>query len=218
MLCTRCLALRLCGHVAFYTPVAQPQKAYKNSSFLGSSDAQSIRILCELLETKQRLASAKVHHTILVRWPVALWRVDHRHPTRIFFTQFFGSARSRTPKQHASEVENAKDILAANPEDPAASAKLAQLEKCAWLSDFYNKTAELSERLTEWSMSRPLPDGVQRYTVCTGGGPGMMKAANLGASRVPGALSMGMGISLPFETSMNAYVTRGLVSNIRCIA
>lgn len=67
-------------------------------------------------------------------------------------------------------------------------------------------------------MSRPLPDGVQRYTVCTGGGPGMMKAANLGASRVPGALSMGMGISLPFETSMNAYVTRGLVSNIRCIA
>jgi hypothetical protein len=39
----------------------------------------------------------------------------------------------------------------------------------------------------------------------------MMKAANLGASRVPGALTMGMGISLPFETSMNAYVTKGLV-------
>mgnify|MGYP005992274879 CR=1 FL=1 len=103
MLCTRCLALRLCGHVAFYTPVAQPQKAYKNSSFLGSSDAQSIRILCELLETKQRLASAKVHHTILVRWPVALWRVDHRHPTRIFSPSF--SARLDLAHQSSTPLK-----------------------------------------------------------------------------------------------------------------
>ncbi len=192
------------------SPLAQPQKAYKNTEFLGSSDAQSIRILCELLETKQRLQGAKVHHTILV----CLTRSRHWRVGSIALlppVQFFGSARSRTPEQHAKELTNAKELCAADPSDEAAAAKLAQLEKCAWLSDFYQKTADLAQRLTEWSMSRPLPGGVQRYTICTGGGPGMMKAANLGASRVPGALSMGMGISLPFETSMNAYVTRGLV-------
>lgn len=52
--------------------------------------------------------------------------------------------------------------------------------------------------------------------VCTGGGPGFMEAANRGASEVPGGRSIGMGISLPFETGLNPYVTPDLAFEYHC--
>jgi len=74
------------------------------------------------------------------------------------------------------------------------------------LSRFYEDARELARRLTEWSMSHRRG----RYLVATGGGPGIMEAANRGAADIEDGRSVGLGISLPFEEKLNPYVTEEL--------
>ncbi|MBP7149431.1 MAG: LOG family protein [Acidobacteria bacterium] len=75
------------------------------------------------------------------------------------------------------------------------------------LARYYQEAEELAYRMTLWSKS--LSSGKHRFIVCSGGGPGMMEAANRGASRARG-LSVGLGISLPHEQGINPYVSREL--------
>ncbi|MBI4291900.1 MAG: LOG family protein [Betaproteobacteria bacterium] len=75
------------------------------------------------------------------------------------------------------------------------------------MSRYYEDARELAHRLTEWS--KQLPDEEQRFVVCTGGGPGIMEAANRGASEAKG-LNIGLTISLPIEEFDNRYTTREL--------
>lgn len=129
----------------------------------------------------------------------------------------FGSARSRSPEDHAAAVKKEESVLA--DESASAEAKkkatdgLARLAKTAWMVPVYTQVQELSRRLTEWSMSRtgqgPYGGGAP-YIISTGGGPGLMEAANRGAAEVPGAISAGIAISLPFEHGVNKYVTQEL--------
>ena len=78
-----------------------------------------------------------------------------------------------------------------------------------WLSmsRFYEDSRALAGRLTDWS--KGLEEGQRRFVVCTGGGPGIMEAANRGASEARG-LNVGLNISLPFEQHENPYVTHRL--------
>ena len=80
--------------------------------------------------------------------------------------------------------------------------EIKQLGRKVRLSKYYDDGRELARRLTEWDMSR----GPQRYRISTGGGPGMMAAANRGAFDAGGE-SVGLGISLPFEEDLNQWVT-----------
>jgi len=75
------------------------------------------------------------------------------------------------------------------------------------MSRYYEDARELARRLTEWS--KQLADDERRFVVCTGGGPGIMEAANRGASDAKG-LNVGLTISLPQEEFDNRYVTREL--------
>ena len=74
-------------------------------------------------------------------------------------------------------------------------------------SKYYEAARQLAFRLTEWS--KALPSKARRFVVTTGGGPGIMEAANRGASEAKG-LTAGIGISIPVEQTDNAYITRGL--------
>ena len=72
---------------------------------------------------------------------------------------------------------------------------------------WYEAARQLAFRLTEWS--KALPTEERRFVVCTGGGPGIMEAANRGASEAKGK-SVGLGISIPIEQTDNPYLTREL--------
>jgi predicted Rossmann-fold nucleotide-binding protein len=75
------------------------------------------------------------------------------------------------------------------------------------MARYYEDARTLAHRLSEWSMN--LDRRERRFLVCTGGGPGIMEAANRGASEA-NALNIGLTISMPTEEFDNPYVTRDL--------
>ncbi len=112
---------------------------------------------------------------------------------------FFGSARV-LPQSDAQAVLT------------AAKAKgsvddIANAERDLAMARYYEDARELAKRLTIWS--KELENGRRRFVVCTGGGPGLMEAANRGASEARG-LNIGLNISLPHEQNNNPYISREL--------
>jgi len=112
---------------------------------------------------------------------------------------FFGSARLLASEDAVSALEAAR----AGGEPQA----IEEADRSVAMSRYYEDARTLARRLTEWS--KGLQDPGRRFIVCSGGGPGIMEAANRGASEASG-LSIGLGISLPVEPSGNSYVTREL--------
>jgi uncharacterized protein (TIGR00730 family) len=109
----------------------------------------------------------------------------------------FGSARIVSREVALEELAKAE----------ASGEGIEAARKRLVLSKYYEATRELARRLTEWS--KALEGTERRFVICSGGGPGIMEAANRGASEARGE-NIGLNISLPFEQNENPYITRRL--------
>ena len=160
-------------------------KAYKNPNFLASPHARGLRILSEFLEPLSRFKQEGIKDTIV----------------------FFGSARilSRSSAKKNLELVRKQIIKLKKP----SSILQRKLEKAIidfQMSDYYQDAATLTYKLTRWSKSL---NNSPHFVICSGGGPGIMEAANKGAIKA-GGKSIGLNISLPFEQDSNPYISKNL--------
>jgi uncharacterized protein (TIGR00730 family) len=179
------------------------KKAYHNAEFMDSPDARTIRVLCEFVEPAVRFRNHGIRSTVV----------------------FFGSTRVLPPEDAAQRLRAAEQAAQASrqrrsqrgdargaparPLDAArggadASATLEAARRDEQMSRYYRDAMDLAKRVTEWSAAQRNPH--RKVTVCTGGGPGIMEAANRGAAAA-GGKSIGLNISLPLEQVPNAYQT-----------
>ncbi len=163
---------------------SKPIKAYDNKEFLHSRDARIIRILAEYLYPEQHFKKHKIKKLII----------------------FFGSARSMSLNEWQKKLhllENELTNTVDNDQRIILKEKIRLHKMRKLITNDYEDAVELSRLITQWSLTLPKKD---RFHVCSGGGPGMMEAANKGA-KLAGGLSIGFNISLPFEQDSNLFIT-----------
>ena len=180
-------------------PLERAPLAYENAAFLNSADGRLIRILAEYTEPLARFRRERIQDTIV----------------------FFGSARfhGRDEANHALELLNNTGSVDPAPKDeqPASIPEIAEgtaselgrrrAVAAVEMARYYEDARRLAGMVTTWA--KGIPSNRHRFVVTSGGGPGIMEAANRGAWEA-GGKSMGLNIRLPFEQHPNPYITPAL--------
>jgi hypothetical protein len=158
--------------------------AYQNEPFLSSPDGRILRILSEYSEPLSRFRREQIQDTVV----------------------FFGSARfhSRADAQkNLAELEQSSSRFSDHQHKTHRKRALAAVD----MARYYEDARRLAFLLTQWSIQ--IPARRHRFVVTTGGGPGIMEGANLGAHEA-GGKTIGLNINLPFEQNPNPYITASL--------
>jgi uncharacterized protein (TIGR00730 family) len=163
--------------------------AYENKKFLEGPDGRPLRILSEYAEPLARFRRQNVQDTVV----------------------FFGSARfhSRVKAEEGLSVaEHTLELLekpgSAALAAPDEQARIKRARVAVDMARYYEDARRLAFLLTQWS--RTIPSKRHRFVVTTGGGPGIMEAANLGA-REAGGQTIGLNINLPYEQMPNPFIS-----------
>ena len=176
--------LRKENQIMSESPIKRAPLAYENETFLNSPDGRILRIMSEYVEPLARFRREQIQDTVV----------------------FFGSARVHSQSAAKENLAALGKInLQLSAEEGATRNKkaLAAVD----MSRYYEDARRLAFLLSQWSIR--IPARRRRFVVTTGGGPGIMEAANLGAKEA-GAKTIGLNIHLPFEQVPNPYISSSL--------
>ena len=172
-------------------PMHAPKAPHQDPAFLESTAARPIRILAEYLHPLVQLKKEGIGDTIVMFGSA---RIESRESVLARMGRLKGKAADRLTvsdrAKHRATLRDAKSALE--------------------MSRYYEEARELSHRITTWALT--LGARPRRFVICSGGGPGIMEAANRGATEA-GGKSIGLSIELPHEQFANAYISPELSLN-----
>ena len=129
---------------------------------------------------------------------------DARRPVAYRNEKFLDSPDARAVRILSEYLEPYAHFRHQKVRDTVVFFGSARSEEQGLMGKYYREARELGRLVTQWS--NQLPDDSRRFVVCSGGGPGIMEAANRGATEA-GGKSVGLNIGLPFEQLPNPFIT-----------
>ena len=162
--------------------------AHEDQDLLNSNDMRGVRMLLEITKPDLHLETAGIESTIIV----------------------FGGARIVDKDTAAARLEQAEQRLSEHPDSSSLKRALTHAQHLVDLSRFYDAARDFAFLASQHGQcNREQPHDCSSHVIVTGGGPGIMEAANRGAFDA-GCRSIGLNITLPFEQRPNPYITPNL--------